>query len=69
MDAAGRRLRAATGRWRLTVFAATAFEGGIAPSDEVAGWRWVRPEALGELGTTAGLAEVIEMAFALFPRS
>lgn len=64
------RLTAGTGRWRLTVFATTAFEGElVADPDEIAGWAWVGRDGLSALRTTAGLSDVLDRAFALFPRS
>ena len=58
----------ATG-YRLAVFATEAFEGEIVASDEVAAHRWVRPDELTALNTTARLDEVVERVFSLFLRS
>lgn len=53
------------GRFRLQVFATRGFAGEVAPSAEIAGWRWVRPEAIGELPTTPDLDRVLARAFAV----
>jgi 8-oxo-dGTP diphosphatase len=50
--------------WRLAVFASTEFSGEVIPADEVAAWRWVRPDDAAGLPTTPGLGEVLERAFA-----
>lgn len=56
--------------FRLQVFATQGFEGEIVPArDEIAAWRWVRPERLEDLSTTAGLDEVLASVFRMFDRS
>jgi ADP-ribose pyrophosphatase YjhB (NUDIX family) len=55
-----------TVKYRLAVFASTAFEGEINPSDEISAHAWIAPEAIGTLRTTAGLDGVLARAFALF---
>lgn len=52
----------------LQVFATETFEGEIAPSDEIAAWRWVRPEAARSLATTPRLEEVLVRAMLLVNR-
>jgi 8-oxo-dGTP pyrophosphatase MutT (NUDIX family) len=51
---------------RLCVFATRQFAGTMAPSDEIATWRWLLPAAIGQLRTTPRLAEVVERAIRLF---
>jgi ADP-ribose pyrophosphatase YjhB (NUDIX family) len=53
------------GRFRLQVFATRVFTGAVAPSPEIAGWRWARPEAIGDLSTTPDLDRVLARAFAV----
>jgi ADP-ribose pyrophosphatase YjhB (NUDIX family) len=53
------------GRFRLQVFATRAFAGEVTPSPEIAGWRWVHPEAIGDLPTTPDLDRVLARAFAV----
>jgi ADP-ribose pyrophosphatase YjhB (NUDIX family) len=53
------------GRFRLQVFATRSFAGGLAPSPEIAAWRWVRPAAIGDLPTTPDLDRVLARAFAV----
>jgi ADP-ribose pyrophosphatase YjhB (NUDIX family) len=53
------------GRFRLQVFATRAFAGAVTPSAEVAAWRWVRPNAIGDLPTTPDLDRVLARAFAV----
>ncbi|HTM77885.1 MAG TPA: NUDIX domain-containing protein [Devosia sp.] len=55
--------------FRLAVFATQGFEGEITPSDEIEAFRWVAPDQIGELRTTARLGDVLDRAFALFERS
>ena len=57
------------GKFMLAVFATEAFEGEIAPSDEIADHRWVNPADLEALSTTDRLDDVLAKAFALFERS
>jgi len=57
------------GKFRLQVFGTEAFEGEIAPNDEIAGWRWVQPGGEAALRTTPHLREVLASAFRLFDRS
>ncbi len=52
----------------LQVFATKTFEGEIAPSDEIAAWRWVRPDMAGRLATTPRLDEVLARAAESFNR-
>ncbi len=56
------------GKYLLQVFATETFEGEIAPSDEIAAWRWVRPDMAGMLETTPRLDEVLRRATQLFNR-
>jgi 8-oxo-dGTP pyrophosphatase MutT (NUDIX family) len=53
------------GRFRLQVFATRSFAGEVTPSREIAGWRWVRPEAIRDLPTTPDLDRVLARAFAV----
>ncbi|HTM78231.1 MAG TPA: NUDIX domain-containing protein [Devosia sp.] len=55
--------------FRLAVFATQEFDGDIVPSDEIEARRWIAPDQIGSLRTTAGLGAVLERAFALFERS
>ena len=57
------------GKFMLAVFATEAFEGEIAPSDEIADHRWVNPADLEAFSTTDRLDLVLAKAFALFERS
>jgi 8-oxo-dGTP diphosphatase len=50
--------------WRLAVFATDVLAGELAPSNEIADWRWVAADATGGLDTTPGLAEVLTLASA-----
>jgi len=50
----------------LQVFATDTFDGEIAPSDEIAAWRWVRPDLAAGLATTPRLHEVLARATELF---
>lgn len=52
----------------LQVFATDAFAGELAQSDEIAGWRWARADALWSLAVTPRLGEVVEQAIAAFNR-
>jgi ADP-ribose pyrophosphatase YjhB (NUDIX family) len=57
------------GGFSLQVFATQACEGEIAPDPaEIRAWRWVRPEQLGGLATTPGLADVLATACRMFGR-
>lgn len=56
------------GRFRLQVFATEEFDGTVAPSEEVADWRWVTPTEVSGFAATPHLPEVIEGAFRLFAR-
>jgi ADP-ribose pyrophosphatase YjhB (NUDIX family) len=56
-------------RFQLAVFVAQGFAGDITPSDEIEAHRWIAPDQIGGLRTTAGLGAVLERAFALFERS
>jgi 8-oxo-dGTP diphosphatase len=56
-------------RFELQVFATEAFEGEIAPSPEVASYRWVRAETAAGLNVTPHLPAVLERAFRLFDRT
>ena len=56
------------GGFVLQVFATDRFEGGIAPSDEIADHRWVQPEMIAGLKATAQLGEVLDSAMRLFNR-
>ena len=58
-------LMGVAGRFRLQVFATRAFAGEVTPSGEIAGWRWVRPEAIGGFPTTPELDRVLARAFAV----
>lgn len=62
------RLTLGDGRFRLQVFATEAFEGDIAPSDEILAYRWERPDALHGLAVTPHLPETLAAAFRLFDR-
>ena len=53
------------GRFRLQVFATRSFAGEVTPSAEIAGWRWARPDAIGDLPTTPDLDRVLARAFAV----
>ena len=57
------------GKFMLAVFATEAFEGEIAPSDEIADHCWVNPADLEAFSTTDRLDDVLAKAFALFERS
>jgi 8-oxo-dGTP diphosphatase len=63
------RLVMGDGRFRLQVFATTAFSGDIAPNDEIAGFRWISPGEEASLTTTPHLPEVLQRAVQLFDRS
>lgn len=52
--------------FRLAVFATEGFEGEIRASDEIEAYRWVAPDQIGGLRTTARLGDVLDRAFALF---
>ena len=52
----------------LQVYATATFDGRITPSDEIAAWRWVRPEATGGLATTPRLGEVLARVMLLVNR-
>lgn len=52
----------------LQVYATKSFEGEVAPSDEIAAWRWVRPDLAGSLATTPRLEEVLARATLLVNR-
>lgn len=57
-------------QFRLQTFATQAFEGEIVPDPaEIRAWRWVRPDQLSGLPTTAQLEDVVAAAFRLFDRS
>ena len=57
-------------KYRLQVFATQGFEGEIAPNpEEIAAWRWARPEQLHGIHTTLDLGDVIEAVFRMFDRS
>jgi len=60
-------LTSTTGTWRLAVFATRDFSGEIVTEDEIADYRWVRRGAYDGLRTTAGLAGILEKAFAACP--
>ena len=62
-------LNAATGDWRLAVFATEGFEGEIVPSAEIADHRWVSLGMIGGMRTTTRLVDVLERAFRLFDRT
>ena len=56
--------------FELQTFATQAYDGEITPDPaEVRAWRWVRPEQLSRLKTTAGLGDVLAGAFRLFDRT
>jgi len=55
--------------FKLAVFATQGFEGEIVPSDEIAAYQWIAPDAMGGLRTTSRLDDVLGRAFALFDRS
>lgn len=56
--------------FELQVFATQAFDGQVHPDPaEVRAWRWVRPEQLSRLKTTAGLGHVLAGAFRMFDRT
>lgn len=56
--------------FELQTFATQAYEGEIVPDPaEVRTWRWVRPEHLSRLRTTAGLGDVLAGAFRMFDRT
>ena len=58
------------GPYRLQTFATQTYDGEIAAdAAEIRAWRWVRPQQLGRLSTTAGLHDVVEAAFRIFDRS
>lgn len=61
-------LNLGTGGFRLQVFATEAFEGDIAPSEEVSGHRWVNGSQMHGLKVTPHLPEVIERALRLYDR-
>ena len=61
-------MRLSTG-FLLQVFATQAFSGEIRPSVEIADWRWLRPDEIGDLTTTPDLDDVLARAFALFDKS
>lgn len=63
------RLVLGEGRFRLQVFGTEAFEGDVAPNDEIAAWQWVRRGEEAGLSTTPHLSEVLGQAFGLFDRS
>jgi 8-oxo-dGTP diphosphatase len=62
-------LSAATGNWRLAVFATEGFEGEITPSAEIADHRWVGLDMVGGMRTTTRLIDVLQRAFRLFDRT
>jgi 8-oxo-dGTP diphosphatase len=51
--------------FRLQVFASDRFSGEIVASTEIAGWQWLRPDAIGSLPTTPELNRVLKQAMAL----
>lgn len=56
--------------FELQTFATQAYDGEIMPDPaEVRAWRWVRPEQIGRLRTTAGLGDVLAGAFRMFDRT
>ena len=56
--------------FELHTFATQAYDGEIVPDPaEVRAWRWVRPEHLGRLKTTAGLTNVLAGALRMFDRT
>lgn len=57
------------GRFLLQVFATEAFEGEIAPNDEISNHHWVRADQVGDYPTTPHLSDVVIRAFRLFDRS
>ncbi len=58
------------GQYRLQTFATQTYDGQIRPkADEIADWRWVRPQELHQLATTPGLRDVVEAAFRIFDRT
>lgn len=48
--------------YTLSVFATRTFSGDPHPCDEVAAWRWCRPEDLEDLSTTPGLSDIVGQA-------
>jgi 8-oxo-dGTP diphosphatase len=52
--------------FQLQVFASDRFSGEIVASTEIAGWQWLRPDAIGSLQTTPELNHVLDKAMALF---
>jgi len=55
-------------KYRLQVYVTATFEGDVTPSEEIADWRWVPPDAPGELATTPGLGPVLARAMAIAGR-
>ena len=60
-------LTSAAGEWRLAVFATREFSGKIVTEDEIADHRWVKRGHYDGIRTTAGLAAILEKAFAACP--
>lgn len=60
-------LTSAAGDWRLAVFATRDFSDGIVTEDEIADHRWFRRGHYDGIRTTAGLAHILEKAFAACP--
>jgi hypothetical protein len=62
-------LTSATGEWRLAVFATREFSGEIVAENEIADHRWVKRGSYEGIRMTAGLAAILEKAFAACPAS